>query len=224
MPPKKGSAAKDLIYQKIRDEIITGKRSPGERLSIEELKNQFGTSVTPVRDALQMLSQEDLVTIKPRSGYYITRVTLKQLNDILELRTILELAAVERAAENITDEQIEELEHIHAGYTDDRDETYSRYTDENKRFHCLIAKASGNIELTRQLEQIHDRLVRYMLVVRPGEYMVEMHSRLIEKLKAHDPIGARKTLSEELTTGKNVMIERIIKEESGSWHLGSGAN
>jgi DNA-binding GntR family transcriptional regulator len=222
MPGKKGTAAKDLIYREIRNQIITGKKKPGERLSIEELKHEFGTSVTPVRDALQMLSQEDLVTIKPRSGYYITLVTLKQLNDMLDLRQILELAAVERAAEKITDEQIEELEHVHAGFTDDKNETYSRYTKENKKFHCLIAQASGNKELTRQVEQIHDRLVRYMLVVRPAKYMDEMHRQLISKLKARDPNGAKKTLQRELSNGKNVMIERIMQEEAGSWHLGTG--
>lgn len=222
MPTKKGRAAKDLIYQKIRNEIITGKKKPSERLSIEELKNEFGTSVTPVRDALQMLNQEDLVTIKPRSGYYITVVTLKQLNDMLDLRQILELAAIERAAEKITDEQIEELENVHAGFTDDKNETYARYTEENKKFHCLIAKASGNKELTRLVEQVHDRLVRYMLVVRPAKYMDEMHGQLIEKLKARDPAGAKKTLKKELITGKTVMIERIMQEEAESWHLGTG--
>ena len=106
MPIKTGDAAKLSIYKKIRADIITGKKIPGERLAIDILKKEFGTSITPVRDALQMLSQEDLVTIKPRSGYYVTLVTLKELNDMLDLREILELAAVERAAEKINGEQI----------------------------------------------------------------------------------------------------------------------
>ncbi len=67
MPRKIGDATKHTIYQRIRADIITGQKKPGERLSIDILKNEFGTSVTPVRDALQMLSQEDLVTIKPEN-------------------------------------------------------------------------------------------------------------------------------------------------------------
>lgn len=222
MPGKRGSAAKEVIYRKIRKDIITGKKKPGVRLSIDELKDEFGTSVTPVRDALQMLSQEDLVTIKPRSGYYITLVTLKQLTDMLDMRMILELAAVERAAERITDEQIDELEQVHAGFTDDKDETYSRYTEENKLFHCLVAKASGNQELAQMIERLHDRLSRYMLIVRPAKYMVEMHGRLIERLKNRDPNGAKKALHKELIAGRNVMLERIMQEEAESWHLGAG--
>lgn len=222
MPNKNGDAAKDVIYKKIKVDIITGKKKPGERLSINELKNEFGTSVTPVRDALQMLSQEDLVTIKPRSGYYITLVSLKQLNDMLDLRQILEMAAVERAAEKITNQQITELENVHAGFTNDDDETYSRYTEENKNFHFLVAKASGNQELASLVGRLHDRLARYMIVVRPGIYMIEMHGRLIDKLKAHDISGAKKTLLKELISGKKVIMDRIIQEEAESWHLGTG--
>jgi DNA-binding GntR family transcriptional regulator len=91
-----------------------------------------------------MLSQEDLVTIKPRSGYYVTLVTLKELNDMLDLRAILE-----RAAEKITDEQIVLLEKVPAGYTNDDDDAYWRYTEENRNFHYQVAEASGNLELAR---------------------------------------------------------------------------
>jgi DNA-binding GntR family transcriptional regulator len=223
MPAKAGDAAKHAIYKKIRADIITAKKKPGERLAIDQLTEAFGTSVTPVRDALQMLSQEDLVTIKPRSGYYVTLVTLKELNDMLELREILELAAVERAAEKVTDEQIESLQLVHAGYTNDEDETYSRYTEENRAFHFLVAQASGNQELAKQIGHLHDRLARFMIIVRSGKHMIDVHGRLIERLKARDPAGAKKTLQKELDTARTAIMDKIMQEEAGSWHLGAGS-
>jgi DNA-binding GntR family transcriptional regulator len=222
MPKKKGDATKHVIYKKIRTDIILGRKKPGERLSIDILKKEFGTSVTPVRDALQMLSQEDLVTIKPRSGYYIALVSLKDLNDMLELRQILELAAVERAAEKIQDEQIAHLENVHEGYTNDEDESYSRYTEENRTFHYLVAKASGNQELARHIGHLHDRMARFMVIVRSGKHMINIHTRLIERLKAHDPVGAKKTLQKELNEARIAIMEKIMQEESGSWLLGAG--
>lgn len=222
MPGKTGDATKYRIYKRIRAEIITGKKKPGERLSIDILKKEFGTSVTPVRDALQMLSQEDLVTIKPRSGYYITLVSLKELNDMLELRQILELAAVERAAEKISDEQIALLEKVHAGFTTDDDTNYSRYSEENKNFHYLIAQASGNHELAKQIEQLHDRLARFMIIIRSGKIMSDVHGRLINRLKAHDPAGAKKAIQKELDEARLRIMDKIMQEESGSWHLGMG--
>src|SRR5512135_2999893 len=96
--------SKSKAHKELRRSIIMGARKPGERLSLDELAKAYNTSITPLRDALHMLSQEGLVTIKPRSGYYVSRTTLKELRELFELREILELAAVERAAKRITDE------------------------------------------------------------------------------------------------------------------------
>ena len=222
MPKKSGDAIKHIVYRKIRTDIITGNKKPGERLLIDLLKNEFGTSVTPVRDALQMLNQENLVSIKPRSGYYVARVSLKELNDMIDLRQILELAAVERAAEKITDEQIALLKNVHAGYTNDDNETYCRYTQENQNFHYLVAKASGNQELAQHIKNLHDRLARFVVIVRSGKHMIYIHGRLIERLKAHDSLGAKRTLQKELDEAKTAIMDKIMQEEASSWHFGTG--
>jgi len=168
-----------------------------------------------------MLSQEDLVTIKPRSGYYVSLVSLKELNDMLELRQILEMAAVERAAEKINDEQIALLETVHAGYTNDDDETYSRYTEENQNFHYLIAKASGNDQLAKQIRHLHDRLARFVVIVRSGRHMTDIHGRLIDRLRAHDPAGAKKNLQKELDEARTAIMDKVMQEEAASWHMGT---
>jgi DNA-binding GntR family transcriptional regulator len=209
------------IYDTLRSQIITGRRQPGERLTIDDLKAEYGTSVTPVRDALQMLSQEGLITIKPRSGYFVTRITLKELSDMLELREILEVAAVERAADRITSEEIKVLKQVHTGYSGDDDVSYTRYTDENRHFHFLVAKASGNHELAVMLRHLHDRLARFMVIRRAGKAQPDIHARLIEKLAARDVAGARKAIMEEVGNTKKAIMERIMQEEAAHWHLGS---
>jgi DNA-binding GntR family transcriptional regulator len=218
---KPGDTSKNLIYKEMRRSIIMGHREPGERLDLETLSSSYGTSVTPVRDALQMLSQEGLVTIKPRSGYFVTHVTLKQLRDLLELREILELAAVERAAVHITDRQLEQLEHVHAGYTGEDDESYDRYMDENRRFHCLIAQASGNQELTEVLGRLHDRLVRFMVMCRVGETLEPRHARVIEALRIRDAAAARQAMRDEVNETREAILERVIQQEGAFWRLGS---
>lgn len=211
--------AKHKIYRELRRSIIVGHRKPGDRLSIETLADNYGTSVTPVRDALQMLSQEGLVTIKPRSGYFVTRITLKQLRDLLELREILEVASVERAATQITDEQLEELKQVHAGYSGDDDISYERYTDENRCFHCIIARASGNQELESALGHIHDRLARYMVLGQFGKTMEQTHELLIKALSSHDVELARQTICNELADFREAILDSVIREEGEYWHL-----
>jgi DNA-binding GntR family transcriptional regulator len=217
---KPGDTSKDLIYREIRRSIIMGHRKPGERLDLDVLSKGYGTSITPVRDALQMLGHEDLVTIKPRSGYFVTHVTLKQLRDMLELREILELAAVERTAARITDEQLGCLEDVHSGYTGEDDESYDRYTDENRRFHYLIAEMSGNHELAETLGHLHDRLARFMVLCRVGEMLEVRHKRLIDALQTRDVERARQAMLDEVNETRETILEQVIQEEGAFWRLG----
>jgi DNA-binding GntR family transcriptional regulator len=211
--------SKSRAYKELRRSIIMGHRKPGERLSLSELAKTYKTSITPLRDALHMLSQEGLVTIKPRSGYFISRTTLKELRELFDLREILELAAIERAAPCITDDCIAQLEHVHAGYTGDDDESYDRYTDENRRFHYLIAEASGNHELAEALGKLHDRLARFMVLRSGGQSQIHTHAQIVEALKAHDVIAARQAMLDEITESRNAILDRVIREEGASWHV-----
>ena len=221
---KSGNTSKNLIYKELRRSIIMGHRKPGERLDLEALARSHGTSVTPVRDALQMLSQEGLVTIKPRSGYFVTHLTLKQLRDMLELREILEVAAIKRAATQITAEQLEQLEHVHAGYTGDDDESYDRYMSENRHFHYLVAEASGNHELAEMLGHLHDRLTRFMVLCHAGETLRPRHARLIKALRTHDVAVARQAMLDEINETRETILEYVIQEEGAFWRLGNRDN
>ena len=211
---------KNRIYADLRNSIIMGHRPPGEKINVREIAQSYGTSITPIREALQMLHQEGLVTIRPHSGYLVTRVTLKQLRDLLELREILEIAAVKRAATRISDDHIEEMERVYAGYTGDDDESYARYTAENRRFHCLIAEATGNQELAEMLGHVHDRLARFMVMRQAGKSMQGSHARIIDALRQRDPEAASQTLSEELADTRSIVLDRVIQEQGAWWHVG----
>ena len=87
-PSWEDDTSKSAIYIELRRSIIMGHRKPGERFDVEAVAQQYNASITPVRDALQMLSQEGLVNIKPRSGYFVARTTLKQLRDLLDMRRL----------------------------------------------------------------------------------------------------------------------------------------
>jgi DNA-binding GntR family transcriptional regulator len=219
-PDPEGTSA-NRIYRELRRSIILGRREPGERLDVDDLATGYGTSITPVREALQMLSQEGLVTIKPRSGFFITRVTLKQLHDMLELREILEVAAFERATIRITDEQLEYLEQTHAGYTGDDGESYERYVTENRRFHYLIAQASGNQELAEALGHLHDRLARFLIFVNTGEVMERKHKRLIRALRSRDVAVARQAILDEIDETRKITLEHVIQKDGAFWHVGT---
>jgi DNA-binding GntR family transcriptional regulator len=217
--PLSDNTSKERIYTELRRAIIMGHLEPDARLSVQELAEKYNNSVTPVRDALHMLGQEGLVTIKPRSGYFVTSMTLKQLRDILELREILEVAAVERAAARIDEPQLDQLAHVHAGYTGDDDESYDRYTDENRRYHRLVAEAAGNEELAAMLTQVHDRLARFMVMRHAGKTQPDTHAHITEALRAHDVGGARQAMLDEIKETRAALLDQVVTREGKSWKI-----
>ena len=213
------STSKSKIYRRLRRSIIMGRRKPGERLDVDEVAQRFDTSVTPVRDALQLLSHEGLVTIRPRSGYFVTRITLKELRDMLELRKILELAAIEKACQRVTDEHLDQLSTVHAGYTGDDEESYDRYTDENRRFHYLLGEASGNQELAEMIGHLHDRLARFMVLRHAGESQEISHAKIVAALREHHVEEARWALLEDIDTSWDEIMDNILEDVAVSWHV-----
>jgi GntR family transcriptional regulator, rspAB operon transcriptional repressor len=216
-----GDTSRSRVYRELRRSIIMGHRKPGERLSLDELTATYGTGVTPLRDALQMLGQEGLVTIRPRSGYFVEHITLKQLRELFEVREILELAAIERAASRVSDTLLQQLEHVHAGYTGDDDESYDRYTDENRRFHFLIAEASGNHELAEMLGHLHDRLARFMVLRGAGLTQRYTHEQIVAALRARDGEAAQQAMLDEIRETRDTILDRVIRAEGAGWLLGA---
>lgn len=218
-PEAPDETTKSMIYRKLRRSIIMGSRASGERLNVDEIAEEYNSSVTPVRDALQMLSHEGLVEIKPRSGYFVKSITLKQLRDLLDVRRVLEVTAIERAALRVTDPQIEEMARVHAGYTGDDDESYDRYTDENRRFHYLLATASGNNELGEMVAGLHDRLARFMVMRRAGKTMESTHARILDALREHDVEAARQYLLDDIDRAHEAILDSVLEGDANTWHL-----
>ena len=200
------TVSKNRIYKDLRRSIIMGHRESGSRLIVKDIAEHYDTSVTPIRDALQMLSQEGLVTIKPRSGYYVTALTLKRLHDLLDMRRILETAAIEKAVLRITPEQLGE-----------DDASYERYTEENRKFHYLIAVASGNMLLADEVKKLHDRLARFMVAHRIGERQIRMHDRIIKALEEHDPEKARQAMADEVYPSQEAILETVMNKGADKW-------
>jgi GntR family transcriptional regulator, rspAB operon transcriptional repressor len=215
--PDENDSVKNLIYKELRRSIIMGHRQPGSRLIVKDISKNYKTSITPVRDALQMLSQDGLVTIKPRSGYYVASLSLKELRDLLDLRRILELAAIEKAVLRITSEQMEALRNVHGGYTGEDDTSYERYTEENRKFHYLIAVASGNLALAEALGHLHDRLARFMVVQQIGERQIRMHNQIIKALEEHDLEGARQAILNEVNPSQEAILDTVMEDGSDRW-------
>ena len=100
---------RDVVFNTLRQAILTGELKPGERLMEIHLADRLGVSRTPIREAIRKLELEGLVTMIPRRGAEVAQITEKSMNDVLEVRRALDALCVELACDRITDGELENL-------------------------------------------------------------------------------------------------------------------
>ena len=173
------------VFRSIRDGILNGTYKEQEELREVALGKELGVSRTPVREALRQLELEGLVTIIPNKGAYVTGITDKDIQDIYEMRFMLEGLCARWATEHITEEQLEELEEIiflsefHAR----RDGSGAQQvTDLDGKFHMVLYEASQSRILSHVLTDFH----RYSLMARRSSMVSEERAR--KSIREHKQI------------------------------------
>jgi DNA-binding GntR family transcriptional regulator len=205
----------DLAYERIKADIVACELAPGTAVSEARLAASYGFGKAPIRQALSRLSQERFVTALPRRGYVIAPVTLQCVNDIFDLRLLLEPAAAERAAGNVDVERLRELDAICcAGYTPGDRASERAFLGANKAFHVAVARASGNERLARTLAQLLDEMERLFhlgLALRDRtEEMRHEHKALIGALISGDRAAAQAATIEQIESARKMVVDAII--------------
>lgn len=206
------SRAGEKAWALIRAGILQGTYPPGERLKEEELAAQTGVSRTPVREALRRLIREGLVEHAPNVGTRVIRWTEQELEDVFELRALLEGHAVARAAQEMTKTQLEELRQLATEM--ERMATQQPVPDDliaehNRQFHRLILEVGGGPRLGDLLSTIVSIpvLLRTFRRYSPSELSRSMlhHREIIEALEAGDSVWARAVMQAHLRAALNVV-------------------
>src|SRR5699024_6703055 len=139
---------RDVVFNTLRQAIITGEFAPGERLMEIALANRLGVSRTPIREAIRKLELEGLVVMIPRRGAEVARITEKDLRDVLEVRASLEELAIGLACERRTDEEIGELRRALEKFREVlREGDVTKIAESDVDFHDIIFSATQNARL-----------------------------------------------------------------------------
>lgn len=205
---------KEQVYRQIKNDIITGILEPGQQLAVDALANKYQVSKTPVREALSTLQQEGLVEIVARVGYFVSQVTVKDIQDIFALRLIIEGASAEMAAQSITEEELLYLEGMHCTYVSGDIDSYRQFLKENREFHCTVALATRNKWLAEEVGRLLDQMQRLLFLrldLRDrADEMVEEHRQLVAALRRRDGALARKTMMDAIENAREAVLEAIM--------------
>jgi len=215
---------KDRVYQNMKYQIIIGTLKPGTRLLEEELSKAMNISRAPIREAFNRLEKEGFVTIIPRKGAAVSKITaqaIEDIFDIFEIRETLESLAVKKSIGKISIEQLEKVGESFKKFIDKpvNAESCIQYLALDKKFHDLLSQNCGNkklIELLANLqEQIHWlRNISLKRITFAGS--VKEHLAIIEALKKNDEKLIIKALLQHLERAKESSLIEVNSWNSTS--------
>jgi len=195
--------ARAVIYARLRTQIISLERRPGDPIVESQIASDYGVSRTPVREAVLRLADEGLIEIFPQSGTFVARIPLGSLPEAIVIRKALELTSVQRAAERATRSQAVAISAIlerqrEAKRANDRGAFH--LADEG--FHAAIAEASGYPGIWKLVSQVKVHVDRYRRLTLPQrgrmERVIAEHSRILMGIEAGDARGAAAAMAAHL--------------------------
>ena len=197
---RKRVSAKDRAFQQIQEWIIDGTLQPGEKLNDADLANAINVSRTPVREALQTLSQQGFVTMKPGSYTIVNESDPDDLCNLLPPLAALQALACETAAgKQLPMTVYQRLEELNLEFSDSLEKgDFHAALKKDEQFHKLIVDSCRNPYLSNitQMLQAHVRKLFFQNAIVLKMTSVEEHAQIIAALQDHDVASARKIAKE----------------------------
>lgn len=206
-----------LAYREIKDLILQNKLKSGDLLSESLIAQELGMSRTPVREALRVLAQEDLIEILNGIGVYVKDISVSDMVDIFEVRKALEVIAIKSAIHEIKEEDIIELENKFIRFKQNES------TEENNGFeglsqidwelHGMIVEKCNNSYVKNIMKDIHFNTQRYLNMsinaLNNPKQSVEQHLELLKSIKARNIDNTVIILEEHIDWSLDCLIKNI---------------
>ena len=185
------SSLREQVYDILRDQLDSGELEPGNPIRQDDIAAQLGVSRTPMREALLRLEQEGFVTIKPRSGISVRRLTEQDIRNLYQMIGALEASVLVTESASLTDEKIARMRrHNDEGRAALTVNDFDRYYNTNLALHDSYLQLSGNRELVYTVTAMKQRLYdfpRKRTFVKQWELAsVDEHEEIISHLEAGD--------------------------------------
>ncbi len=209
---------RDVVFNTLRQAILTGELKPGERLMEIHLANKLGVSRTPIREAIRKLELEGLVTMIPRRGAEVAQITEKSMNDVLEVRRALDALCVELACERITPEDTERLKlACEAFETAVKTRDIKQIARADVELHDIIVQATGNQRLIQLINNLSEQMYRYRFEyikdISQHQRLIDEHRMIYEAIVKNDKEAASQAAHVHIDNQKKAIIAQIRSEK-----------
>jgi DNA-binding GntR family transcriptional regulator len=160
-PKREGGSDKALIYELLRAEILSCALPPGAKIFEQRLARRFGVSKSPVREALLRLREQNLVEVRPRSGYRVKPISISEIREMYEIRLVYEVACVDLAIRHFDKKK---LARLRQSTSFGGRHSVAEWIIANRHFHMALAETCGNSRLMEMASEFISQFDRFTLV------------------------------------------------------------
>jgi len=199
------------IHDRLLGRILRRELEPGERISPPEIAAALGVSITPVRDAVNQMAAEGLVTVTPRRGTIVSPVSMRDIEELYEIRLMIEPQAAELAAVRASPAEIARMQELAeqlesgppagASRVDDL-ETYLQEIATDAELHAAVVRAACNLRLNALYDglrtHVHIARAVFPRLYRGQPHRRGEHQRIVDAIAAHDGGAARDAMAGHL--------------------------
>ena len=198
----------------LRENIISGNINPGEKVNEYQVANSLNISRPPIREAFRLLAAEGLITLVPRKGAFVSKLSIQEVKEIYEMKSMMESFAVRLAIPIVDKKEVSKLDSINNSMGEKiKQNNFKAILKLNIEFHRKMIKMSKNEKLIRFYESIVLPIRRYQRVGLSAptswEVSLEEHKGIVQAIKSKD-IGLAERLTREHTMRATLrVIERL---------------
>ena len=204
-------AARDWVFQVIRTAIVRGELPGDMPLRQDEISTALSVSHIPVREAFRQLEAQGLVRIYPNRGAVVTKLSCKELSDVMDTRILLEVGALRLALPHITEEDLARARELLELFSKEKDPI--KGAELNLKLHFSLYDPCDNQTLLSLIDQMHANVDRYITPFFGKEevsaelYTVDEHSQIISACESKDTELATAILRTHLQRTKNLLLK-----------------
>lgn len=206
----------DFAAQQLRERIFSGELAPGERLMVDNLKTELAMSPTPIREAFRVLQTEGLIVHRPHHGMVVARQSLQDVQEIVDLRAVLEPHALELAIPKMDSATLDKLEALQADYIATTEQgKIAEAIAINHDWHWLIYRNAGSSRLEDYIYRLWRVFPWRVVGTFPGRIgkAATEHNHIQDAIRNGDTPSAVEGLRQHIVTGADVLIQRLRELE-----------
>ncbi|WP_225032600.1 GntR family transcriptional regulator [Paraburkholderia sp. XV] len=200
--PKRAGLTVNDLYEQLKQIAVLYTIRPGERVNELELAERFNVSRTPLREALNRLVAENLLSFVPNRGFYVRQLDRQDVFDLYELRRSIEAAAIVLAADRADDKDIKALRKFWKDVLKIKGKVPAdELVAKDEEFHVRLVALSGNNEMVRSLYSINARIhfVRWVDLQERGHDAFAEHLDILDAIEARDSARCRELVETHIT-------------------------